>query len=145
MAGPLRAVPGTGCTPPAGLLRAVRGTAAGPLTSGEMGADYTPQEVARLQADGEIQLIDVREPYEHEAGRIAGDRLIALGNLSADAHTIDQARPVVFYCRSGGRSAMATQAFSEAGYDAHNMTGGLLAWDAAGLPLEPEGGYVDRG
>jgi rhodanese-related sulfurtransferase len=52
---------------------------------------------------------------------------------------------VVFYCRSGGRSAMATQAFSEAGYDAHNMTGGLLAWDAAGLPLEPESGYVDRG
>jgi rhodanese-related sulfurtransferase len=129
----------------AGPLRAVGGIAAGPLTSWAMGADYTPQEVSRLQADGEIQLIDVREPYEHEAGRIAGDRLIALGSLSAEAHTIDQGRPVVFYCRSGGRSAMATQAFSEAGYDAHNMTGGLLAWDAAGLPLEPESGYVDRG
>ena len=108
-----------------------------------MGADYTPQEVSQLQADGEIQLIDVREPHEHEAGRIAGDRLIQLSNLSADAHTIDQGRPVVFYCRSGARSAMATQAFSEAGFDAHNMTGGLLAWDAAGLPLEPDGGYVD--
>jgi rhodanese-related sulfurtransferase len=108
-----------------------------------MGHDYSPQEVARLQAGGEIQLIDVREPHEHEAGRIAGDRLIVLGNLSAEAHTIDRSRPVVFYCRSGARSAMATQAFSEAGYDAHNMTGGLLAWDAAGLPLDPEGGYVD--
>ncbi len=50
---------------------------------------------------------------------------------------------MVFYCRSGARSAMATQAFSEAGFDAHNMAGGLLAWDAAGLPLEPDGGYVD--
>jgi rhodanese-related sulfurtransferase len=108
-----------------------------------MGDDYTPQEVSKLQADGAIQLIDVREPHEHEAGRIAGDRLIVLGNLSAEAHTIDQSRPVVFYCRSGARSAMATQAFSEAGFDAHNMTGGLQAWDAAGLPLEPDGGYVD--
>jgi rhodanese-related sulfurtransferase len=108
-----------------------------------MGADYTPQEVSQLQAEGEIQLIDVREPHEHEAGRIAGDRLIVLGDLSAQAQTIEQDRPVVFYCRSGARSAMATQAFSEAGYDAHNMAGGLLAWDAAGLPLDPEGGYVD--
>jgi rhodanese-related sulfurtransferase len=38
---------------------------------------------------------------------------------------------------------MATQAFDEAGFDAHNMSGGLLAWDAAGLPLEPDGGFVD--
>ena len=113
------------------------------LSSGNMGADYSPQEVSQLLADGDIQLIDVREPHEHEAGRIAGDRLIVLGDLSAEAHTIDQGRPVVFYCRSGARSAMATQAFAEAGYEAHNMTGGLLAWDAAGLPLEPEGGYVD--
>ena len=110
-----------------------------------MGDDYTPQEVSELQAGGEIQLIDVREHHEHEAGRIAGDRLIVLGELSAEAHTIDQGRPVVFYCRSGARSAMATQAFSEAGFDAHNMAGGLLAWDEAGLPLEPDGGYVDVG
>jgi rhodanese-related sulfurtransferase len=113
------------------------------LISQNMGDDYSPQEVSKLQTDGEIQLIDVRELHEHEAGRIAGDRLVQLSNLSAEAHTIDQGRPVVFYCRSGARSAMATQAFSEAGFDAHNMTGGLLAWDAAGLPLEPDGGYVD--
>jgi rhodanese-related sulfurtransferase len=108
-----------------------------------MGIEYSPQEVSKLHGDGEIQLIDVREIHEHEAGRIAGDRLIVLGDLSAEAHTIDQGRPVVFYCRSGARSAMATQAFSEAGFDAHNMAGGLLAWDEAGLPLEPDDGYVD--
>jgi rhodanese-related sulfurtransferase len=113
------------------------------LISQNMGDAYTPQEVSRLHANGAIQLVDVREPREHEAGRIAGDRYIQLSNLSAEAHTIDKGRPVVFYCRSGARSAMATQAFSEAGFDAHNMTGGLLAWDAAGLPLEPDGGYVD--
>ncbi len=106
-------------------------------------ADYTPQQVAALlRQDGDVQLIDVREPHEHEAGRIAGDRLIELGRLTQEAGSIDPARPVVFYCRSGGRSAMATQAFTQAGFDAHNLLGGLVAWSEAGLPLEPEGGHV---
>ena len=62
-----------------------------------------------------FKLIDVREPDEHAAGRIAGDRLIALGELTAEADSIDRARPVIFYCRSGsGRSAMATEAFAAA-------------------------------
>jgi rhodanese-related sulfurtransferase len=107
-----------------------------------MGADYTPQEVSTLLAEGDIQLIDVRTPYEHEAGRIAGDRLVELSQLAAEAETLDRSRPVVFYCRSGARSAMATQAFSQAGFDAHNMIGGLVDWEAGGLPLEPSDGYV---
>jgi rhodanese-related sulfurtransferase len=107
-----------------------------------MGRDYTPQEVKDLQERGEIQLIDVRESYEHEAGRIAGDRLIELGALSDQAQTIDRDRPVVFYCRSGSRSAMATEAFAGAGFDAHNMAGGITDWHAGGLPLEPSDGYV---
>jgi len=104
--------------------------------------DYTPQQVSELLAGGAIQLIDVRQPHEHEAGRIAGDRLLELERLSAEAHTIDRSVPIVFYCRSGGRSAMATAAFAQDGFDAHNLTGGLLEWAAAGLPLEPHGGYV---
>jgi rhodanese-related sulfurtransferase len=105
-------------------------------------AQYTPREVAELLARGEIQLVDVRQPHEHEAGRVAGDRLIELGELAARAQEIDRAKPVVFYCRSGGRSAMATQAFRRAGFDAHNMVGGLLEWEASGLPLEPADGHV---
>jgi rhodanese-related sulfurtransferase len=107
-----------------------------------MAEDYTPLQVANLMEEGAIQLVDVRQTHEHEAGRIAGGRLIELGNLSAEAQTVDQSRPVVFYCRSGARSGMATQAFSEAGFEAHNMTGGMLAWEAAGLPMEPDDGYV---
>ncbi|HLI59397.1 MAG TPA: rhodanese-like domain-containing protein [Solirubrobacteraceae bacterium] len=107
-----------------------------------MPRDYSPQEVSRLQGEGAIQLIDVRAPHEHEAGRIAGTRLIELSELTSRAGEIDRRRPVVFYCRSGGRSAMATEAFARAGYDAHNMTGGMLAWQAEGLPIEPEGGVV---
>jgi rhodanese-related sulfurtransferase len=105
-------------------------------------ADYSPQQVAELLARGGIQLIDVREPDEHAAGAIAGDRHIPLGALSEQAESIDPGRPVVFYCRSGARSAMASAAFQTAGYDAHNMVGGLLDWDAAGLPLVPDGGRV---
>jgi rhodanese-related sulfurtransferase len=109
-----------------------------------MAADYTPQQVAELLAGGEIQLIDVRQPHEHEAGRIAGARHVELMQLVAAAQTIRRETRVVFYCRSGARSAMATEAFRGAGYDAHNMAGGLLAWDAGGLPLEPPDGYVEE-
>jgi rhodanese-related sulfurtransferase len=105
-------------------------------------ADYSPQEVAELHARGEIQLVDVREIDEHEAGRIAGDRLIVLGELSGRAEEIERDQPVVFYCRSGARSAMAAEAFAGAGFAAHNLAGGLLGWSAAGLPLEPADGRV---
>jgi rhodanese-related sulfurtransferase len=98
--------------------------------------------LALLDDDEGVQLIDVRARHEHEAGRIAGDRLIELSELSAAAESIDRERPVVFYCRSGARSAMATEAFAQAGFDAHNMSGGLLEWHAAGLPMEPADGFV---
>ncbi|MGI8945778.1 MAG: rhodanese-like domain-containing protein [Thermoleophilaceae bacterium] len=104
--------------------------------------DLTPKEVAALLERGEVDLVDVREPYEHEAGRIAGARHVALAQLSAQAESFDRERPTVFYCRSGGRSAVATQAFRASGFHALNMAGGLLAWDAQGLPLEPDGGSV---
>jgi rhodanese-related sulfurtransferase len=111
--------------------------------SGVSERDYTPQQVAEILDAGEdVQLIDVRQPYEHEAGRIAGDRLIELGDLPVQAATIDPDRPVIIYCRTGSRSAMAAEALARAGYDAHNMSGGLVEWTAAGLPIEPDDGYV---
>ena len=68
-----------------------------------------PQRVAELQREGTIQLIDVREDYEWDAGRIAGARHLAVGELTAQAETIHRETPVVFYCRVGGRSAMAAE------------------------------------
>jgi rhodanese-related sulfurtransferase len=110
-----------------------------------MDADYTPRQVAELLERGEIQLIDVRQSQEHEAGRIAGDRHIELAQLATHVDAIDRGRQVVFYCRSGVRSAMASAALRGAGFDAHNMAGGLLDWRAAGLPLDPDDGYVADG
>jgi rhodanese-related sulfurtransferase len=104
--------------------------------------DLTPEQVAALHREGAIQLVDVREAHEHAAGYIGGDRHVEFSRLSEQAASIDKERPVVFYCRSGGRSSVASQAFRASGYDARNMAGGLLAWDRGGLPLEPEGATV---
>ncbi len=108
----------------------------------ELQEEVTPERVAELHAAGEIDLIDVREPYEREAGHIADTRHVQFAQLSAQAETVDRERPVIFYCRSGGRSAVATQAFRASGYAAYNMSGGLLAWVERDLPIEPEGGSV---
>jgi hydroxyacylglutathione hydrolase/adenylyltransferase/sulfurtransferase len=104
--------------------------------------DVSPERVAELQRAGDVQLIDVREDYEWEAGRIAGARHVELGSVAAEAASIDRDRPVVFYCRVGSRSGMAAGAFRSAGYDAYSMAGGLVAWDGRGLPLEPDDGTV---
>lgn len=104
--------------------------------------EYTPRQVAELLEGDEVQLIDVRQAHEYEAGRIGGARFIELMELGSRAQEIDHTKPVVFYCRSGSRSAMATQAFRRAGFDAYNMSGGLLDWQASQLPLEPADGYV---
>jgi rhodanese-related sulfurtransferase len=102
-----------------------------------------PVERAReLIEAGEVQLVDVREPYEHEAGRIAGARHIELERLASQANTIDRDRPVLFYCRLGARSGMAANAFRRAGWQAYSMVGGLTAWADRELPLEPEGARV---
>ena len=103
--------------------------------------EVTPQRAAELVREG-AQLVDVREADEHAVGRIGGSLHIELDRLPSEAGAIDRERPVVFYCRSGSRSALAAQAFRAAGYDAHNLAGGLLAWQERGLALEPPGGAV---
>ena len=95
-----------------------------------------PEWVRERHGAGEIQLVDVREDYEWESGRVAGARHIELQLIAGQADTIDRDKPVVFYCRVGSRSAMAAEAFRRAGYNAFSMEGGLQAWEQSGLPLE---------
>ena len=102
----------------------------------------SPQQADELVRQGGAQLVDVREPYEHEAGRIAGSRHIELEQLPGEAASLDREQPLLFYCRSGSRSALAAQAFAAAGFEAPNLDGGLKAWVEAGLPIEPDGGRV---
>jgi rhodanese-related sulfurtransferase len=104
--------------------------------------DVDPQRARTLIESGEVQLVDVREPREWEAGRIAGARHVEIERLASQADSIDRERPVLFYCRLGSRSGMAANAFRRAGYDAYSMTGGLTEWHERGYPLEPEDGTV---
>ena len=108
----------------------------------ELPDELKPERVAELHDAGEIELVDVREPHEREAGHVAGSRHIEFSRLSQEAASIDRDKPLVLYCRMGGRSSVALQAFKASGFDAHNMEGGLLAWADKGLPLEPEEGSV---
>jgi hydroxyacylglutathione hydrolase/adenylyltransferase/sulfurtransferase len=102
-----------------------------------------PERVAAwLAEDPRLQVVDVREPYEREAGHIAGTRHIELNKLSAEAASLDQERPVVFYCRVGARSTMAAQALRAAGFEAYSMEGGLVRWADEQRPLSPEDGHV---
>ena len=105
--------------------------------------DVEPEQLAEwLAADPDLQLIDVRETYEREAGHIAGSRHIPLVELSAQAGSIERDRLVVFYCRVGARSEMAAQAFRASGAHALSMVGGLVRWASENRPLSPEGGHV---
>ena len=105
--------------------------------------ELDPERVAGwLGEDGGLQLIDVRESYEREAGHIESSRHIELDELTAHAATVERGRPVVFYCRVGLRSEMAAQAFRAAGFDAYSMRGGLQRWAQEGRPLVPASGYV---
>ena len=104
--------------------------------------ELDPERVYELHTSGEAELIDVRQRYEHDAGHIADTRLIEINSLTSQAETIPRDRTIVFYCRSGSRSGMAAEAFSGAGWDAHNLAGGMIAWVEKGLPIEPSTGEV---
>jgi sulfur-carrier protein adenylyltransferase/sulfurtransferase len=91
--------------------------------------DVTPRELAeRLDRQDDFELIDVREPYEWQIGRIPGARLIPLGRLAGEMSSLDSTRDIVVYCRSGVRSADATRQLQAAGFRAANLAGGILRW-----------------
>src|SRR3984893_16308045 len=114
----------------------------GPVDQAEE-INLDPEQVADwLARDPEVQVVDVREEYEREAGHTAGTRHIELLKLTEQAGTLQRERPVIFYCRVGSRSSMAAQAFRAAGFQAHSMRGGLRRWAQEGRALSPEGGYV---
>ena len=88
-----------------------------------------PQEVqAKLQAGEALNLIDVREVDEVQAGHIPGITHIPLGLLEFKMNELDKNKPYIMICRSGGRSGQATMFLESQGYNVTNMTGGMLEW-----------------
>lgn len=94
--------------------------------------EVSTQEVDTMLATPDAPFVlDVREPSEYAGGHIAGSHLIPLGSLPQRRAEVPKDRKVVVVCRSGGRSASATQLLVAEGYDATNMAGGMLAWRGA--------------
>jgi rhodanese-related sulfurtransferase len=82
-------------------------------------------------------LIDVREPAEHREVRIAGARLLPMSEFQERYEAeLPRDQELMVQCRSGGRSAAVTRALLERGYRAVNVSGGILEWESAGLPVE---------
>jgi rhodanese-related sulfurtransferase len=126
---------------PRTAARLIAMSAPNPAGDGEI--EVEPARVAEwMRDDPEVQVIDVREAYEREAGHIAESRHIELAGLAAQAGSVAREHPVVFYCRVGSRSQMAAQAFRVSGYEAYSMAGGLVRWAGEGRPLSPQGGRV---
>lgn len=88
--------------------------------------------------DGAL-LLDVREKGEWDAGHAPKAKHIPLGTLGSKLGTLRQDRTVIVVCRSGNRSSRACAMLTEAGFDAHNLKGGMHAWQSAGLPMQSSG------
>jgi hydroxyacylglutathione hydrolase len=95
----------------------------------------TPKELApKLKS---VTVLDVRSANEWNEGHLPGATHIPLGYLGDRLGEIPSDKPVVVQCQSGGRSSIAASILERAGYrDVANLTGGLSAWTASGLPLE---------
>ena len=82
-----------------------------------------------LDESDEVFVLDVREPHEWDIVRLEGATLIPLGRLPHEVHRLDSAKDIVVHCRSGARSAKATEFLLGAGFQrVRNLEGGILAW-----------------
>lgn len=95
---------------------------------------------ARRRLDEGAVLLDVREPAEWEAGHAPAARWIPMGELGVRHTELPAGATVVVICRSGNRSGTVTQALVQAGYDAHNVAGGMQAWVHADLDVVTDDG-----
>ena len=92
-------------------------------------------QVPAAEVPAGAYLLDVREHEEWDAGHAPGAVHIPLGELGARYIELVQGQPVYVICRSGIRSDHAAQALAGAGWDASNVSDGMVGWQAAGLPM----------
>ena len=97
-------------------------------------------QVPAAEVPAGAYLLDVREHEEGDAGHAPGAVHIPLGELGARYIELVQGQPVYVICRSGIRSDHAAQALAGAGWDASNVSDGMVGWQAAGLPMTSESG-----
>jgi len=90
-------------------------------------------------ADGDVkeqvEIVDVREPWEYAEGHVPGARLVPLASVPQHLDDLPRDRPVYLVCHVGGRSAQAAYYLAQRGVDAVNVEGGTADWESAGYPL----------
>ncbi|MGE0041295.1 MAG: molybdopterin-synthase adenylyltransferase MoeB [Vicinamibacterales bacterium] len=93
----------------------------------------------RLDAGEPLVVLDVREPHEYQISRIEGSVLIPLGELPNRHGELDRAAAIICQCRSGVRSARATDFLRSVGFtNVRNLAGGILAWSDQVDPSQPK-------
>jgi molybdopterin/thiamine biosynthesis adenylyltransferase/rhodanese-related sulfurtransferase len=92
--------------------------------------EILPSQLAsRLNKGEQLEIIDVREPYEWEIGHIPGARLVPLASIAEEIPRLDKRRETILYCKVGARSMYAAQQLADAGVsDVRNLSGGILRW-----------------
>jgi sulfur-carrier protein adenylyltransferase/sulfurtransferase len=93
----------------------------------------------KMDAREAFQLIDVREPFEHEIARIDGAKLIPLGEFAQRVDELQREQPIIVHCHSGKRSAQAVRLLQQRGFtNAYNLEGGIDAWSDQIDPSVPK-------
>ncbi len=93
--------------------------------------NISADELKRMVAAGSVELIDVRESGEFREGHIESAKLIPMGEVEKRTSEIDWSKQVVFYCRSGARSAFIAGKIAKASSKTiYNLMGGILSWSA---------------
>lgn len=83
----------------------------------------------------DVCYLDVREPYEWDAGHIDGSLHIPMGDIQVRVEELEKDRPIIVVCQVGQRSALVSEFLVARGFTAQNLEGGLDAWQAQGYPL----------
>lgn len=93
---------------------------------------------AKLDNEEPLKLVDVREPDEADICEIGGE-LIPMGSILQRLDDIPKDKPVVFHCKSGGRSGKVVEKLEQMGYEnVYNLEGGILAWSKEIDPSVPQ-------
>ena len=97
----------------------------------------TVEEAQTVVSSKDVQFIDVRTSEEFSGGHAAKAKLFPLDSLGKDLEKLDKNKPVYLICRTGRRSQSGAEILEKAGFkELYNITGGTVAWEKAGLPME---------
>jgi rhodanese-related sulfurtransferase len=111
-----------------------------PLVRRSTGGPYvTPQQATHLINREDAIVVDVRDPGEYGAGHILGAKNVPLARIEDGANDLAKRKekPVIVYCDTGNRGSKAIAALKKQGFArVSNLSGGIGAWQQAGLPVE---------